>query len=218
MARTIATITWALVLGATMLTGCGDDAAKGEKDEKSEKGEKGAQAKGAGSAAAASKKEKSTCADFGGTGELSFDKPCNLKAPSPVKGKWTGGYVKRSRNSDELPEIEIENGFELEIMWGNVTVYYYDKDGKQLEVTFENGEKSKAPYTNGSGIFQNLKPGEKKKLAFGAPKAQTPAGTESIEVEISAFGYELPDKNPKNKYFWVERPTMWDQRPKGGWK
>lgn len=185
------------------------------KSEQPSGGDASASPTGASSGAAASgqKKEKTTCADWGGTG--AFPDRCTLKGPSPVKGKWTGKYV--DSFGREVPELEIENGFDLELMWGFVNLYYYDKDGKQLEITYENGSKAKRFYQNGSGLLQNIKPGEKKKLALGPTKKETPEGTDTIEVEVTGFGFELPNRDPKNKFFDVEIAN-YDERPKGGWK
>jgi hypothetical protein len=220
MATNSKTISWAVALGLTLLGGCGSDAAKDDKNDKPASSGN-AKAKGA-SSAATSSKEKTTCADFGGKGELTVANMCVLPRPSPVKGKWTGAYV--TKFGQEQPEFEVENGFELEINWGNVALFYYDKDGNQLEVTFASGDKSMAPYQSGSGTFggdkpgKGLEPGEKKKFSYGPTKAETPAGTETIELEVRAFGHELPNRDPKSKFFMVQAPDVPNVRPKGGWK
>ncbi len=194
-----------------LLAGCGDKATSGSAS--------GAVSGAGGSAAPEKKKDKTTCADWGGTGSLTFQDPCKLKPPSPVKAKWTGKYVKGS--SGEVPEVEVENGFDLELSWGFVNVFYYDKDGKQLEITYESGTKTKRHYENGSGILKNIKPGEKKMLALGPPKSATPEGTETIEVEITGFALEHAEnaKKKDDKHFRVDVGVpSFDERPKGGWK
>ncbi len=156
----------------------------------------------------APKKDKATCADWGGEGSL--DKECVLKGKSPFKAKWTGGYM--DSFGRQIPEFEVESNFEIEVSWGYVAIYYYDKDGKQLEITFEDGRKVMHSYENGSGILK-IKPGEKKKLGFGPTKAETPAGTDTIEIEITGWGAEQPAK----KFFAVDVED-YKVRPKGGWK
>jgi hypothetical protein len=168
-------------------------------------------ASGSASNAAASsqpKKDKPTCADWGGEGSL--DRECVLKGKSPFKAKWTGAYV--DSFGRQVPEFEVESSFELEVSWGYVATYYYDKDGKQLELNLDNGYKAMHNYENGSGLLK-MKPGETKKLGFGVTKEQVPAGTETIEAEITGWGVETPVK----KFFAVEVED-YKVRPKGGWK
>lgn len=201
-----------IVAAIVMAAGCDKGSAGGS-------GSAAASAAGAGdgkpAGAAGSKKEKSSCADWGGEGD--FEKDCVVKGPSPLKAKWTGKYV--DDFGREVPEIEVENGTDLELSWGFVNLWYYDKDGKQLELQYESGTKSKRFYQNGSGLLKGIKPGEKKLLAIGPQKKETPAGTDSIEVEVTGWGVENP-KDPKaRKMFRVKAPVEnLDERPKGGWK
>ena len=160
---------------------------------------------------AAAGAEKS-CKDYGFEGQGTFSEPCKLKGPAPFTAKWTGKYVESF--GEKKPEIEITSNFGHETTWGNVSLWYYDKDGKVLEHKTKDGTTFKRYYKNGSGVLP-LKPKETKKLVFGVAEKESPKGTDSIEAEVTGFGW---DAEPALYFDAYSEKTGLDDRPKGGWK
>ena len=165
---------------------------------------------------------KKTCADYGGTGDGTFEKPCEVAAPSPFEAKWTGGFEQNS-SKEEVMALEVTSKTDHDVTWGVVSVWCYDKAGAQLEfVPMVGTMKFKRWYKTGSGIFRSIKPGKSKlapgdTLVMDGPNKKTlPEGVDSCAVEVNGWGWEEGDK----LYSRLNRPNVAniDIRPKDGFK
>lgn len=117
-----------------------------------------------------------------------------------VECTWTKGFAKNSFGEEQL-EYEVKNVSGQDLNYVQFNMYFYDASGKQLK---ENSSSSQ----NGQPW---LKAGETKKAALSPEKAKMPAGTETVECEVSA-GADTANKkwrNPKMGHY---------DRPKGGVK
>jgi len=177
---------------------------------------------GSAAVAPAEKGDKKTCADFGGSGEGTFNSQCYVPAPTPFNAKWTGNFEKNTSN-EEVATIEVTSKADRTVTWGTVSVWCYDGSGKQLELTPLVGKsKFKRYMRKGSGIFRTVKPG-KDKLApgdtmviEGPNRAMLPEGLDSCAVEVTSWGWEEGAK----LFLSVDRPNVpnMDIRPKEGFK
>src|SRR5262245_46167430 len=71
----------------------------------------------------------------GSSGPGTFDKPCEQKgAVRLMEATWTG------KTDDKGPFFKITNKTSQVILYGRITVYFYDKAGKQLEVKDASGK------------------------------------------------------------------------------
>ena len=106
------------------------------------------------------KKPSHACLE-GSEGEGTFKEPCVAKGKERMmEVKWTG------KITDKGPSFRVINKTKLEILYGQVVVYFYDKKGKQLEVP-GGGDKAKVKQKCSGNIFAGpMKPGEKAVLWF----------------------------------------------------
>ena len=149
------------------------------------------------------------------TGIGSFNKPCE------ATGKERMMTVKVTKIDDKGPNFNIKNVGKLTILYGKIALYYYDKDGKQLQVSDE----SETPAvmrdfrTCSGNIFQGvMKPGESASLTFSCtPKSGIPANATTIEAEMQMVGF-ADDSGKKNDFYWRNKDLTPDKRPKGGIK
>jgi hypothetical protein len=159
---------------------------------------------------AAVKKPSHPCPD-GSEGDGTMDKPCKAKGAARIMDvKWTG------KISDKGPSFRVTNKAKLEILYGNIFVYFYDKAGKQLEI--DGGEKKHKRVGCGGDIFAGpMKPGETATLWFSCVKKDdVPEGTASIEAELKTVGFTGDDG--KADTFWRNDDLVPEERPKGGVK
>ena len=145
----------------------------------------------------------------------SFTKPCEAKGKERImKVKWT-------KTDDKGPNFSIKNTGKITILYGKIAVYFYDKSGKQLDLTDESETPPKPrPYLTCSGnIFQGvMKPGESATLTFSCvPKKVIPDGTTAIEGEMETVGFADPTEK-KIDFYWRNSDLTPNQRPKGGVK
>lgn len=147
-----------------------------------------------------------SCADYGGEGKGDFGDTCRIKGKSPFVVKWTGGYEERF--GQELPVFEITSNFDRPVTWGNISYWYYDKDGKLLDVGGV-----KRGYENGSGLLE-LAPGETKRFKVGTPKPEQPAATATIVAEVTGWGWET---KPEMFFSAFGEVDNLDERPFAGW-
>jgi hypothetical protein len=151
----------------------------------------------------------------GSEGEGTFKKPCMAKGKARMmEVKWTGKIDEKKG-----PSFRIASKSDLEILYGQLRVYFYDKAGKQLEVP-GSGEGKTHPTQKCSGnIFAGpMKAGEKAVLWFSCVKKKhVPEGTVHIEAELPMVGFTGATGKKADTY-WKNEDLAPDERPKGGVK
>jgi hypothetical protein len=197
----------------TLLAGCQQEAKK----------EEAAEAKPSASVAAAAStpapaptpppppKPREDCPE-GSSGLGTSADPCKGSGDSRMmEVKWTG------KTTDEGPKFAVTNNTKKPILYGSVAVYFYDKKGKQLEVTY--GGKPRPMQICSGNIFAGaVKPGEKIYVFFSCVKKDhVPEGTAAIEAEAKGVGF-ANEAGTENEYYWSNMDLVPDQRPKGGVK
>ena len=129
--------------------------------------------------------------------------------------KWTG-----KTDDEKGPYFAVKNMAPAAVLYGKVVVYFYDKDGKQLEVKDPAAPKP-SPFVicAGSQLFSGImKVDEKATLTFSCVKKdQIPEGTKAIEAEIVTVGF-ADAGGTKNEFYWTNKDLYPDARPKGGVK
>jgi len=125
--------------------------------------------------------------------------------------KWTG------KTENEGPKFSVTNKTKKSILFGSVAAYFYDKKGKQLQVT--HGGKPRPMQLCSGNIFAGaVKPDEKIFVFFSCiKKDHVPEGTAAIEAEIKTVGF-ADESGEKNEYYWSNLDLVPDERPKGGIK
>jgi hypothetical protein len=148
----------------------------------------------------------------GSSGIGTLAKPCLATGDSRMmEVTYTG------KTTDEGPKFSVTNRSDSQILFGSVVAYFYDKAGKQLQVT--EGEKPRPMQTCAGNIFAGaVKPGEKIFIFFSCiKKAQVPEGTTTIEAEVKTVGF-ADEAGKKNEFYWSNPELVPEQRPKGGLK
>lgn len=127
--------------------------------------------------------------------------------------EWTG------KMTDKGPEFRVTNNAKLEVLYGQLMVYFYDKAGKQLEVPASGETKARPAQKCTGNIFAGpMKPGEKARLTFSCVnKSHVPDGTEHVEGEMRMVGFTAASGNKSDTY-WRNEDIAPDERPKGGVK
>ena len=103
------------------------------------------------------------------------------------------------------------------IIYGSIAVYFYDKEGKQLEITSDDKPR---PMQKCSGkIFAGVvNPEEKITLTFSCvKKSDVPEGTDAIEAEMRIVGF-ADESGKRTEFYWRNEDLAPDERPKGGLK
>ncbi len=148
----------------------------------------------------------------GSTGVGNFEAPCKGSgAQRMMEVKYTG------KIEDKGPKFQVINKTKSSILYGSVAVYFYDKKGKQLEVTA--GGKPRPMQLCSGNIFAGaVKPDEKIFVFFSCVKKDhVPEGTAAIEAEIKMVGF-TDDDGKKSNLYWSNLDLVPDERPKGGTK
>jgi hypothetical protein len=148
----------------------------------------------------------------GSTGIGTFEKPCVATgAARLMEVSWTG------KTGDAGPSFRVINKSKLTIIYGAIVVYFYDKAGKQLEVT-EGSKKLPNQLCSGKIFAGVMKPDEKAVLTFSCVrKDHVPEGTVSIEAEMQTVGF-VDESGTKTEFYWRNKDLAPDARPKGGVK
>ncbi len=148
----------------------------------------------------------------GSEGAGTAKEPCIAKGAVRIMDvKWTG------KITDKGPSFRVTNKAKLEILYGSIVVYFYDKAGKQLEV--KRGSKM-APTLGCSGnLFAGpMKAGEKATLWFSCVKKNSiPEGAVAIEAELKKVGFTAAS-GKRSDTFWQNTDLTPKERPKGGIK
>jgi hypothetical protein len=147
----------------------------------------------------------------GSTGEGSLNKPCEAKGNKRMmEVTWTG------KIGDTGPSFRVTNTSKLPILYGKIVVYFYDKAGKQLEVT---EGKARPVHSCSGNLFGGvMKPGEKAVITFSCvEKKHVPEGAAAIEGELQIVGFADATEK-KSEFYWRNSDLVPDARPKGGLK
>jgi hypothetical protein len=196
---------------ATLLLGCEEEAKKEAPVAKPSAAPPAAVAPPTPSAPPAPPKLRDDCPK-GSSGVGTLSEPCLASGDARMmEVKYTG------KTTDEGPKFSIVNKADQQILFGSLAVYFYDKAGKQLQVTA--GEKSKPFQVCAGNIFAGaVKPGEKIFMFFSCvKKTHVPEGTVTIEAEAKTVGFA--DENGKqNEFYWSNPDLAPNERPKGGSK
>jgi hypothetical protein len=148
----------------------------------------------------------------GSSGVGTSEKPCLASGDSRMmEVTYTG------KTTDEGPKFAVVNKSNNQILFGSLVVYFYDKAGKQLQVTA--GDKKRPDQVCSGNIFAGaVKPGEKIFVFFSCVKKdQVPAGSVTIEAEVKTVGF-ADEAGRKNEFYWSNPDLVPDERPKGGLK
>lgn len=148
----------------------------------------------------------------GSSGPGTNDKPCLGSGDARMmEVTYTG------KTTDEGPKFSIVNKADSQILYGSLVVYFYDKAGKQLQVT--TGEKKKPFQTCSGNIFAGaVKPGEKIFMFFSCvKKSHVPEGTATIEAEVKTVGF-TDESGKKNELYWSNPDLAPEARPKSSGK
>jgi len=144
-------------------------------------------------------------------GKGTFEDPCKASGKKRIMDiSWD------KKIGDKGPTFKIINNSKLEILYGKVVVYFYDKAGKQIEIS--GGDKPRRRLSCAGDIFAGpVKAGEKVFMNFScAKKEDVPKDAKQIEAEIQTVGFT--DDAGKNDTFWRNDDLAPDERPKGGIK
>jgi hypothetical protein len=164
--------------------------------------------------AAPAPKPSHACPD-GSTGEGTFKNPCEAKGASRIMTvQWTG------KTDDKGPHFRVTNNAKLDVLYGTVVVYFYDKAGKQLEVPAAGASTPARPKQTCSGqIFAGpMKAAEKAVLTFSCVKKEhVPDAAAAVEAEIQTVGF-TDASGAKADTFWRNNDLVPDERRKGGVK
>ncbi|HEY4160089.1 MAG TPA: hypothetical protein VGM29_18380 [Polyangiaceae bacterium] len=154
-------------------------------------------------------KLRDDCPD-GSSGVGTMAQPCLGKGDSRMmEVAYTG------KTTDEGPKFSIVNKSKSPILYGSLAAYFYDKAGKQLDVT--TGSKPQPMQLCSGRIFAGaVKPGEKIFMFFSCvKKADIPAGTDAIEAEVKTVGF-TDEAARDSDYYWSNPDLVPNQRPKSG--
>lgn len=163
------------------------------------------------SAAPAPPKLRDDCPK-GSSGVGTSDAPCKASGDSRMmEVQYTG------KTTDQGPKFSIVNKSDHPILFGSLAVFFYDKAGKQLQVT--SGEKPRPWQACSGNIFAGaVKPGEKIFMFFSCVKKEdVPDGTVTIEAELKTVGF-ADEAGQKSEFFWSNPDLVPTERPKGGMK
>ena len=147
-----------------------------------------------------------TCVSLGctGTGKMPSMCKCQDKpVTAPLKAVATGGDASGGRK-----EFTLSNTSDKDIEWASVRIYYYDKDGKQLEAELR-GKKFKMSSSNGSTMKIGAK--ASRKLGMGFRGDAIPAGTKTVQAVFDGWCYG--DVRTRNDEFCVRIGKAPEQRP-----
>jgi hypothetical protein len=149
--------------------------------------------------------------DSAGPGTL--DQPCLAKGTSRMmEVKWN------NKMDDKGPFFSVTNVGPLVTLYGKLAVYFYDKDGKLLEVKDPSAPDKKLPYQTCSGkIFGGtMKPKENFTIQFSCVKKEhVPEGATAIEGELISVGF-ADSSGEKIEFYWSNPELAPADRKKGG--
>jgi len=152
-------------------------------------------------------KLRDDCPD-GSSGVGTQAEPCLGKGDSRMmEVTYTG------KTTDEGPKFSIVNTSKNPILFGSLVAYFYDKAGKQLEVTAE-GKPRPMQVCSGRIFAGVVKPGEKIFMFFSCvKKSHVPEGTAAIQAEVKTVGF-TDDAGRESIFYWSNPDLAPEKRPK----
>jgi len=156
-------------------------------------------------------KLRDDCPD-GSSGVGTLAQPCLGKGDSRMmEVAYTG------KTTDEGPKFSIINKSKNPILYGSLAAYFYDKAGKQLDVT-SSGKPQPMQLCSGRIFAGVVKPGEKIYMFFSCvKKADIPEGTATIEAEVKTVGFS-DEAGRESEFYWSNPDLVPAKRPKSGKK
>jgi hypothetical protein len=144
----------------------------------------------------------------GSSGVGTLTEPCLAKGDARMmEVAYTG------KTTDEGPKFSIINKSKNPILYGSLVAYFYDKSGKQLEVTAD-GKPRPMQVCSGRIFAGAVKPGEKIFMFFSCvKKAHVPEGTATIQAEVKTVGF-TDDAGRESVFYWSNPDLAPDKRPK----
>ena len=116
------------------------------------------------------------------------------------------------------PTFRVINNSDLEVLFGKIVIYFYDKAGKQLEVVTSSGKKKPSLSCSGNIFAGPVKAKEKIFVNFScSPKKRVPEGATTYEAEMQVVGFTSKEGKIADT-FWRNDDLVPDKRPKGGVK
>jgi|GEM_PF-1093867 len=148
----------------------------------------------------------------GSSGVGTQAEPCLGKGDSRMmEVTYTG------KTTDEGPKFSIVNTSKNPILFGSLVAYFYDKAGKQLEVTAD-GKPRPMQVCSGRIFAGAVKPGEKIFMFFSCvKKAHVPEGTAAIQAEVKTVGF-TDDAGRESIFYWSNPELAPEKRPKNNLK
>ncbi|MET0789988.1 MAG: hypothetical protein ABW061_00575 [Polyangiaceae bacterium] len=156
-------------------------------------------------------KLRDDCPD-GSSGVGTQAEPCLGKGDSRMmEVTYTG------KTTDEGPKFSIVNNSKHPILFGSLVAYFYDKAGKQLDVSTD-GKPRPMQVCSGRIFAGAVKPGEKIFMFFSCvKKAHVPEGTAAIQAEVKTVGF-TDDAGRESIFYWSNPDLAPDKRPKSNLK
>lgn len=144
----------------------------------------------------------------GSSGVGTQAEPCLGKGDSRMmEVTYTG------KTTDEGPKFSIVNKSKNPILFGSLVAYFYDKAGKQLEVTAD-GKPRLMQVCSGRIFAGVVKPGEKIFMFFSCvKKAHIPEGTAAIQAEVKTVGF-TDDAGRESIFYWSNPDLAPEKRAK----
>jgi hypothetical protein len=121
------------------------------------------------------------------------------------------------KTTDEGPKFSVINKSKNPILYGSLVAYFYDKAGKQLEVTTD-GKPHPMQVCSGRIFAGAVKPGEKIFMFFSCvKKSHVPEGTATVQAEVKTVGF-TDDAGRESIFYWSNPDLAPNQRPKSDLK
>ena len=152
-------------------------------------------------------KLRGDCPD-GSSGVGTMAEPCLGKGDSRMmEVTYTG------KSTDLGPKFSVVNKSKSPILYGSLAAYFYDKTGKQLEVTAD-GKPRPMQVCSGRIFAGAVKPSEKIFMFFSCvKKTQVPEGTATIQAEVKTVGF-TDEAGRESEFYWSNPDLVPDKRPK----
>jgi hypothetical protein len=147
-----------------------------------------------------------TCAEYGGTGDGTWEKQCQLTGSGPFEVVATDELME-DHFGGKVRAMKVTNKGDRDVDLLTYEVYYYDKEGQRL---------GKPATTGGNG--GNVAPaGKTTLLPLGKPKTEEPSGVSKIEAEILFWVVGEGKAQMFFQGYSNKLNSELDARPMGGW-
>jgi hypothetical protein len=145
----------------------------------------------------------------GSAGKGTPSEPCS--GPGRLlEAKWTG------KTGSHSSVFTVKNNLPYKVTYVSAVGYYYDKDGKQLEVALPGQEKFPHKVWAGSGGVLTIEGSQTKDIELGWKKETIPKEAETIEIEFGRVGWKKDGSDAL--IYWENKALTKNPRPKGGHK